>query len=84
MTLLARIEAVLHRARVAGGWDDQFVAADILRAIREPDEEAVVIAAGVDFKPRRDDVRASWRSLIDQALAEAAEPAHTSSEIGHG
>lgn len=38
MSALQSIATVLHRARVAGGWDDEEVAAQILRALNLDDE----------------------------------------------
>ena len=33
MNALQRVANILHRARVAGGWDDEYVAADILKEL---------------------------------------------------
>lgn len=38
MTALQRVAAVLHQARVTGGWDDEEVAAQILTALNLDDE----------------------------------------------
>lgn len=38
MTVLQRITEILHRARVAGGWDDEDVAKQILRAMDLDDD----------------------------------------------
>lgn len=75
MTLLERIAAVLERARLDGGWDDEAVAFKVLREMHEP-TDAMLDTSGYQ------DAGDVWRSFINAALNEA--PAHTSSEIGHG
>lgn len=46
--MLARITAVLERARVAGGWIDEDVAAAVLAEMREPTDAMIeAIANGI-------------------------------------
>lgn len=40
--LLVRIAAILERARVAGGWDDYDVAAQVLAIVPEPEIDATL------------------------------------------
>lgn len=49
MTLLERITAVLERARVAGGWIDEDVAAAVLAEMRDPTDAVVNFPSKVDY-----------------------------------
>lgn len=62
MTMLARITAILERARVAGGWIDEDVAASVLAEMREPTE---VMLAAADIAS--DDATENWQRMIDAA-----------------
>lgn len=84
--MLQRIITVLERARVAGGWIDEDVARAVLREMREPPFKYGDIATRAfnqgGIMLGGESGRRAWRAMIDAALNE--EPAHTSSEIGHG
>jgi hypothetical protein len=70
--MLERIEGVLKRARVAGGWQDDAVARDVLAVMREPDAAMInagyIVFPGETFQRPREPMNA-WSSMIDAALA---------------
>ena len=79
MSLLQRITAILERARVAGGWIDEDVARDVLRAIREPGE--ALLGIGEERYMRDEDhmstfhcLSVAWTAMIDAALNDEGEP----------
>lgn len=80
MTMIQHIAEVLRRSRVDGGWDDEVVAGKVLREMREPDQTMMDRVAHIAGD---DELQECWGGMIDAALAEV-EPAHSSSEIGHG
>jgi hypothetical protein len=91
MTTLERITAILERARVAGGWDDEAVARAVLAGIREPTAAMKDAVHHSDaYSPER-----CWHAMIDAARNEKPElgldddgnpidRAPTSPNLGHG
>ena len=68
--MLERIEAVLKRARVAGGGEDDVVARDVLRAMREPTETMIKAAFWEDGEATARNV---WREMIADALGNESD-----------
>lgn len=79
-TLLERITAVLERARIDGGWDDETVARAVLQEMREPtgamkDAGAETYgigngAIGAQFSVLAGQPTKAYRAMIDAALSE--------------
>lgn len=71
MTMPSRIAAVLHRARVAGAWDDEDVALAVLKEMREP-TAAMIAPADAEIDRGFRDGGTIWRSMINAAMKEGA------------
>jgi hypothetical protein len=67
MTALERVIAVLERARVAGGWIDEQVAADVLAELCVPDEAMIAAGTAAEFEGQDTNALAVWRAMIEAA-----------------
>lgn len=85
MTMLARLTETLRRCRMRGGMDDEQVVLALLQTAYNADDSMCVagfrVGAGVGLPSRSALI---WAAMIDAIQAETTEPAHTSSELGHG
>lgn len=81
VTLLEHIAAVLHRARLDGGWDDEDVAAKVLREMREPTPRMIDRGGAADDHSTQyvqcESADVHWRAMIDGALNETLPLAST-------
>ena len=80
MSMLYRLTETLRRCRMRGGMDDEAIVAELLAEMRVPTQDMIVAAFDAISEPLHPD---TWTAAIDAILAHS-EPAHTSSELGHG
>jgi hypothetical protein len=86
VTTLERITAILERARVAGGWIDEDVAAQVLAEMRRPTEAMTYAAwehlAGAYSHER---ITEAVRAMLNERLDDDGKPSDRASpNLGHG
>lgn len=71
MTMLKRITAVLERARVAGGWDDEAVGRAMLAEMRKPTEVMTYAAwEHLDGSYSHERIASAVKAMVDAELNE--------------